>query len=258
MEKDLAALSLDDEEEEIIHIQKESNSDIVEEYFYLTGCFLTANIIYFPTMRSKMANLWHPIKGVQISNPEEKRFLLRFFHRTDLERVLKGSPWTFNNHLLILHQLMDRDDPLKVPLIYANFWVQIHEVPLGFFSEALERQIGDFIGKFIEYNGSNLGKGVRHYLRIRVKLDVRKPLKRKKKILFSSGICSYVSFKYERLTLFCFFCGRLGHSDSFFHSKMELGFEVAEIGWNLSILAQSRRALAMNSVWLRDDGREIQ
>ncbi|KAG8497159.1 hypothetical protein CXB51_008376 [Gossypium anomalum] len=181
----------DDEEEEIIHIQKESDSDIVEEYLCLTGCFLTANIIHFPAMRSTMANLWHSVKGVQISDLGEKRFLFRFFHIMDLERVLKGSPWTFNNHLLILHQLMDGDDPLKVPLIYTNFWVQIHEIPLRFFSEALARQIGGFIGKFIEYDG---------------------------------------------------------HSDSFCHSNMELGFEVTEMGWNLSIRAQSRRALAMNRV----------
>ncbi|MBA0761114.1 hypothetical protein Gotri_023802, partial [Gossypium trilobum] len=71
-------------------------------------------------------------------------------------------------------------------------------------------------------------------------------------------ICSYVNFKYERLTLFCFFCGWLGHSDSFCHSNMELGFEAAEMGWNLSLRAQSKKTLAMNSVWLRDDGDEIQ
>ncbi|KAH1113836.1 hypothetical protein J1N35_007214 [Gossypium stocksii] len=52
--------------------------------------------------------------------------------------------------------------------------------------------------------------------------------------------------------------GRLGHSDSFCHSKMELRFEAVEIGWNLSLQAQSRRALAMNSVWLHGDGDEIQ
>ncbi|MBA0701550.1 hypothetical protein Goari_022602 [Gossypium aridum] len=32
------------------------------------------------------------------------------------------------------------------------------------------------------------------------------------------------------------------------------GVEIAKIGWDLSIRAQSRRALSMNSVWLREDG----
>ncbi|MBA0879113.1 hypothetical protein Goshw_021358 [Gossypium schwendimanii] len=35
---------------------------------------------------------------------------------------------------------------------------------------------------------------------------------------------------------------------------MLIGVEIAEMGWDLSIRAQSRRALSMNSVWLREDG----
>ncbi|PPS16099.1 hypothetical protein GOBAR_AA04477 [Gossypium barbadense] len=34
---------------------------------------------------------------------------------------------------------------------------------------------------------------------------------------------------------------------------MEAGMEVADMGWNLSLRAQSRRALAMKSIWLRED-----
>ncbi|TYG77276.1 hypothetical protein ES288_D03G181400v1 [Gossypium darwinii] len=53
-------------------------------------------------MKSTMANLFvefvFEIWG-------KKRFLFQFFHYMDLERVLKGSPWTFNNHLLILYNL---------------------------------------------------------------------------------------------------------------------------------------------------------
>ncbi|MBA0862379.1 hypothetical protein Goshw_007750, partial [Gossypium schwendimanii] len=35
---------------------------------------------------------------------------------------------------------------------------------------------------------------------------------------------------------------------------MALGVEVADMGWDLSLQAQSRRALAMNTVWLREEG----
>ncbi|MBA0717579.1 hypothetical protein Golax_005380, partial [Gossypium laxum] len=77
MERDLAVLSLDDEEEEIMHIQKELDP------------------------------------GVQILDLGEKRFLFRFYYKMDLERVLKGSLWALNNHLLMLHHLRDGEDPLK-------------------------------------------------------------------------------------------------------------------------------------------------
>ncbi|MBA0805025.1 hypothetical protein Gohar_004570, partial [Gossypium harknessii] len=64
-------------------------------------------------MRSTMANFLHPVKGIQILDLGEKRFLFRFYYKMDLERVLKGSPWAFNNHLLMLHHLRDGEDPLK-------------------------------------------------------------------------------------------------------------------------------------------------
>ncbi|KAA3479890.1 hypothetical protein EPI10_020367 [Gossypium australe] len=35
---------------------------------------------------------------------------------------------------------------------------------------------------------------------------------------------------------------------------MELGVEIAEMGWDLALRAQSRRAQAMSSVWLREEG----
>ncbi|KAG8483361.1 hypothetical protein CXB51_023181 [Gossypium anomalum] len=71
-----------------------------------------------------------------------------------------------------------------------------------------------------------------------------------------NGRCLYVKFKYERLSLFCFYCGRLGHNDSFCEAKMLLRVEIAELGWDLSLHAQSCRALSMNSIWLQEEDDE--
>lgn len=67
-------------------------------------------------------------------------------------------------------------------------------------------------------------------MRVRACLDIRRPLKRKKRLIFSPSNIRYVFFKYERLPLFCFFCGKLGHSDSFYEARMAFGYEVADMG----------------------------
>ncbi|KAG8488043.1 hypothetical protein CXB51_018736 [Gossypium anomalum] len=180
MESEFAGLTINEEEEAILQVQIEPNPEKEVGAYRLVGCFLTASIIYFPAMNSTMANLWHPVRGVQVRDLREK-------------------------------------------------------------------------GTYMEYDGSSLGKENRNFIRVRVQIDVRRPLKKKKQMMFY-GSCSYVRFKYERLSLFCFYCGRLGHSDSFYEAKIALGVEVAEMGWDLSLRAQSRRALAMTSVWLREKG----
>ncbi|MFQ6641486.1 hypothetical protein Gotur_015953 [Gossypium turneri] len=130
----------------------------------------------------------------------------------DMNRVLKGSPWTFNNHLLVLYKLELGEDPLQIPLVLTPFWVQIYNIPTGLFSDILAVQLGN-----------------RNFMRIRVQIDIRRPLKRRKKISFG-GKYSYVNFKYERLSLFCFYCGRLGHNDSFCEERLNLGVEITEMG----------------------------
>ncbi|MBA0875175.1 hypothetical protein Goshw_027418 [Gossypium schwendimanii] len=65
----------------------------------------------------------------------------------DIERGENGTLWTFNNHLLIIHRLKEDEDPMQIPL--------------------------------------GIG-GMKNFFKIRVQLDVRNPLKRKKKLIISS------------------------------------------------------------------------
>lgn len=74
-------------------------------------------------------------------------------------------------------------------------------------------------------------------MRIQVMLDIQNPLMRKKKLILGKRGCMYALFRYERLPIFCFLCGRLGHAECFclvriIHGKKEIEFE-----WDISIKA---------------------
>lgn len=83
--------------------------------------------------------------------------LIRFYHILDLQRVLEGSPWTFGNHPIIIHRLKVGEVPLQVPLDKIAFWVQIHNLPVGSFLEKIGNMLGNFIGRFLEYDDTNEG-----------------------------------------------------------------------------------------------------
>lgn len=84
-------------------------------------------------------------------------------------------------------------------------------------------------------------------MRIRVRINVRDPFKRRKKIALSQKNCIYTKFQYERLIVLCFLYGQLGHTEGFcpiriVHGKKELPFE-----WDLSIKVLPRRVMVAKS-----------
>lgn len=54
-----------------------------------------------------------------------------------------------------------------------------------------------------------------------IKLDVRRPIKRKKKIAKKDGSSFVVNCKYERLGEFCFKCGMVTHTYRFCRTSVD-------------------------------------
>ncbi|KAH1130500.1 hypothetical protein J1N35_001878 [Gossypium stocksii] len=82
--------------------------------------------------------------------------------------IKAGGPWNFNSHLLVMHQLKDGDEPMVVPLFIVDFWVLIHDLPDGFMPEMVAKQLGNFIGVFIEYDVKVVSLGYKGIMRVRV------------------------------------------------------------------------------------------
>lgn len=120
-------------------------------------------------------------------------------------------------------------------------------------SESVGKQLGNFIGTFVEYDISNNSELWRTYMRIKVTIDVRKPLKRGKKIRKPGGDWSMVSFKYERLSSFCFICGLLGHTDRFCSKLFSTPESDIKKEWGSWLRAPPKRGSVMGGQrWLRD------
>ncbi|MBA0813585.1 hypothetical protein Gohar_027419 [Gossypium harknessii] len=110
----MAALHISEGEDEVLEFQDSAEEQKQMFDLWLVGCFLTASVVHFLAMRNTLANLWHPLAGIQILDLGEERFLFRFSHRLDFERVIKGAPWMFNKHLLVVHRLVENEDPMQI------------------------------------------------------------------------------------------------------------------------------------------------
>lgn len=115
--------------------------------------------------------------------------------------------------MLVYHQLKDIEEAHQVSLNALDIWVQVHDIPKGFISASILKNIGDFVGTYVKSDPNNFEGMWKSYVRIRVTLNINKPLKRRMKIKREGGNWSWVNFKYERLGSFCFVCGIIGHTE---------------------------------------------
>ncbi|MBA0674820.1 hypothetical protein Goari_016394 [Gossypium aridum] len=88
-------------------------------------------------------------------------------------------------------------------------------------NDHLARQIGNFLGIFLDYYSTALGFGLQQCLRIQVFVDVRIPLERKKR-----------------------------HGENFCLFRLTLATKNVSMGWDMSLRVMPHRLQAQSSVWL--------
>lgn len=77
-------------------------------------------------------------------------------------------------------------------------------------SKSVGKHLGNVFGEFLMYDVKNNTSIRRECMRIKIKIDVRKPLRHRKKITLKIVTC-----KYERLGDFCFSFGLVSHTERF-------------------------------------------
>lgn len=224
----------------------------------LVGKFLTEGILDFPVMQHTMAAIWKPGKGVYIKQVYVNLFVFQFYHEIDLNRVIDGSPWSFNRKVLLIGRMNKNMNPRCVPLDAIDLWVQVHDMQPGFMTKIIMKEIGNQVGKYISSCASNY-KGVwREYMRIRVTIDITKPLKRRINVRQTGNEWSWITFKYENVPTFCFICGIFGHTDKFCSKIFDTKESEIAKPYGVWMRAQPRRKNNLiGAKWLRNGGEVV-
>ncbi|VFQ91828.1 unnamed protein product [Cuscuta campestris] len=145
------------------------------------------------------------------------------------------------------------DNIRPADLNFLDIWVQVYGLPFGYTSKGVLEAVGNFLGRFIMVDDRNLTKPYQSFMRVRVSIDVRRPLKRRMKLTKRDGSTTWVTFKYERLGTFCYFCGILGHLEKHCASAVQSGMEAEAWPYDDNIRAGGKKKLAgIGAPWLRD------
>ncbi|KAL8090281.1 hypothetical protein AgCh_039666 [Apium graveolens] len=136
-----------------------------------------------------------------------------------------------------------------------DIWVQLYDMNSGFMSLRVVKDVGNYIGTFIESDVNNFTGVWREYLRVRVSISLDLPLKRRMKLRKNADEWSWVNFKYEGAPTFCFIYGLIGHSDKFCEKLFEMPEEMIAKPFGSWMRAEPRRKnYTIGAKWLRPGG----
>ncbi|XP_021864582.1 uncharacterized protein [Spinacia oleracea] len=160
-----------------------------------------------------MRKIWNPKHGMDAKCLEKNMFFFQFHHWRDKEFAMEAQPWHFDKHILALCDVKGDLKPSEYPLHLVPFWVRVYDLPImGRNNEANAKIIGNKLGEFMKVDQSDI-VGINKSLRIRVMIDVQKPLKDEIEIKMRGAIVEKVEVWYKKLPIFCYVCGKLGHGE---------------------------------------------
>ncbi|MBA0574784.1 hypothetical protein Golob_007032 [Gossypium lobatum] len=191
--------------EELVQLSVKGSMVVPNSKSTLICTVWTEKLYNLDSFRAHMKGMWRTRKKFEIQVAGKNLFLIIFELEEDLELILEGRPWLFRKSLILfdrLCQAMERD---QIKLISSPFWIKIESCSPEFDKKDLLHAIGGTFGGALRSEVSE------EFCRLRINLDVQKPLRRG--IFVSTDYVSkvWILFKYENLSLFCFGCGRMGH-----------------------------------------------
>ena len=175
----------------------------VEGPYLLAARFFIGRVLSIVAIRT-FKLLWNTKKGFEVRDMGNHCVIFAFKEETNIEKILVGEPWSFDKNLVALKRVLRLVEVNGLVFDNVRFWVQVHDLLLGSMNMRTASNIVSAAGEVIsgssdaeEFEGGN-------FMRVQVSIDITKPLSRGRKVEFSNGEVSWVSFKYEHLPNLCY------------------------------------------------------
>ncbi|CAL1379681.1 unnamed protein product [Linum trigynum] len=235
----------------------EFEDDEVEESMARTRLSLIGRLFMdnmpTPLLQRIVNNLWRCSALVAVLEADMGLFQFLFKDKNDLNRVLQRAPWIIKDHVLMLMEWAPVTEQLFHRLAWVPFWAQLWAIPPQCRTVKLGRRLVAKLGEEIDTGlygtRGDLGYFIKSRVRINIKLSLRTRLTASNPRLGEFRVV----LKYERLPMFCFKCGRIGHGERICSFPRHQGNEVygPELSTDpLGFRLDENTMLLMRVVWL--------
>ena len=126
MTDSMEKMKLTSEEEEVIEISDEGILEALESCnLSLIGKFLMCKPFNKMAAKNTIRRAWGVDDALEISKVGLNLFQFEFQSEFEMDRILRGGPWSFDNQLLMLQRWKKGMTVGNIRMVTASLWVQI-------------------------------------------------------------------------------------------------------------------------------------
>ncbi|KAH7855888.1 hypothetical protein Vadar_030133 [Vaccinium darrowii] len=202
---------------EILDLEERVGDSEANTSLCLMGKVLNPKPLNLGTITNIINSAWKTRVPVGITPwSNTNTFLFKFGSVEDKIAILMEGPWLIMNNLLVLKALEDGMVVSEIDFSSCPIWVQIHGLPVDKMLRQNVEIIGKRFGKLLAIEATEGGLLInRSFLRIRVEINTNLPLPKGFWLRRNgdSSLDLWISYRYEKLPDFCYWCGRIGHDN---------------------------------------------
>ncbi|XVF36692.1 hypothetical protein REPUB_Repub19eG0079400 [Reevesia pubescens] len=178
----------------------------------LVGKVLADKLMKICLLRTILMKAWPVNRSLKVHGLDRNIFLFAFKDEKNKKKAILQSPWSVMNSIVILKEWPVEATLGELDFSTSDFWVHVHNLPLAYLTKPNAMKIASVFENVVEIDWEGdkdiMWSG---YLRMKVTVRVDDPLKIGFNLRRKNSKPIGVSFKYERLSDFCYHFGRLGH-----------------------------------------------
>ena len=155
-------------------------------------------------LKGSVRAMWASSGGLLVKEIDDNLFMAVFNSKDDMEHIFVLGPWTFDKKLIQMVRFVGDLQPTAVKFTHSAFWIRIVNLPIKSMTREVGEDIGAVVGNLIDVDvPAENGIAWERFLRIRVEVELAKPLMRGCIIQVEEDDPVWVDFRYEHLPTFC-------------------------------------------------------
>ncbi|KAM6575827.1 hypothetical protein CsatA_024154 [Cannabis sativa] len=212
----------------------------------VVGRFFSRRDFSTATMRGALTGMWRLQRGwrFQMVDRKTKTFIFRLSSEGEARFILSNGPWSPCDGFMMVAAMPEDGQWTSADLDSLDIWVKAHGIPLELMTDEAAVLLANRVGIYVTSDKVRK-KGIlmNSFLRFKSRINIRLPLVPGVSLEGNGKKKHWAFFKFERLPVFCFKCGVIGHLENMCFGRKRV------------VLVDDGRSVPLFGPWIRDGSR---